>query len=416
MDGRVDAVGETSDRHRDAQPLSDVPASEESTIEFIARTRRARWSDPRRWLNVVLVLSFAMLLSLTTWLFLQPRGEAATPSHDLAIHPLSPALQLKREAGQLWVSGERVAALERWKEAHQLSPDNPDITESLARAQVGVAADYLRANNPDGALPLLEAAYKLMPDESAVLHEYQALLAYLEGREAVEAHSWDRAIEALGPLHNLDTNYLDVHDLLETALASKQQERAEQRARSDRAASQVRLAAPGQRLAALLDPPELHNTPGQTTAPSLDALASSANKHIVVSINNQRMYVYENGQLIWDWTASTGEYARPTVPGRYRIQSKIENARSNVWSLWMPYWQGIYWAGSVENGIHGQVTFDRGGRLWEGYLGTRITYGCVMISDENAATLYNWTEIGTPVSIHWDWDPTWIPDENGDPV
>jgi hypothetical protein len=23
--------------------------------------------------------------------------------------------------------------------------------------------------------------------------------------------------------------------------------------------------------------------------------------------------------------------------------------------------------------------------------------------------------MGTPVSIHWEWDPSWVPDANGDP-
>jgi lipoprotein-anchoring transpeptidase ErfK/SrfK len=287
--------------------------------------------------------------------------------------------------------------------------------ESLARARVGVAADFLRAGEPDSALPYLEKAYELMPGEPAVLHEYQALLAYLAGRDAVEAREWNTAVEALRPLYTLDRGYLEVDRLLELALAGQQQARAEARARSERAASQARASVPGQRVALLLEPPELYNEPGQSEAPLPGEFAPLSNKHIVVSINTQRMYVYEEGQLIWDWVASTGEPGRPTVPGRYRIQSKFENARSNVWSLWMPYWQGIYWAGSVENGIHGQVTFDSGGRLWEGYLGTQITYGCVMISDEHAALLFDWTTIGTPVSIHWDWEPSWIPDENGEP-
>lgn len=167
---------------------------------------------------------------------------------------------------------------------------------------------------------------------------------------------------------------------------------------------------------ALVPDAEYSNQPGQEQMPPAPLFANPANKHIVVSINDQRMYVYEEGVLLWEWVASTGEAERPTIPGHYRIQSKFEDARSDVWSLWMPYWQGLYWAGSVENGIHGQVVFDSGGNLWEGYLGTRITFGCVMVSDDHAAQLFEWTELGTPVSIRWEWDPSWQPDENGEPL
>ncbi len=400
MDSRNDGASALTE-----QPENNEPEGYRGTLH---RLRALRGNA------LLLLFAVAILLALGGWTLLQANPSPATGATIWQDSP-SPALMLKREAGELWAAGQRDEALARWEEAHRLAPDNPDIRESLARAQVGRAADWLHAGEAERALPLLGAAYSLMPDEPAVLHEYQALLAYTAGRDAVAAREWGGAVEALEPLYRLDPGYLDVRLLLEQALAGQQQAEVEARARSEQAASVAHASASGQRLRTLLEPPDLSNQPGQNAMPSLGALAPASNKHIVVSINAQRMYVYENDQLIWDWVASTGEAGRPTVPGRYRIQSKFENARSNVWSLWMPYWQGIYWAGSVENGIHGQVTFDSGGRLWEGYLGTRITFGCVMISDEHAAILYNWTDIGTPISIHWDWQPGWIPDANGDP-
>jgi lipoprotein-anchoring transpeptidase ErfK/SrfK len=40
-----------------------------------------------------------------------------------------------------------------------------------------------------------------------------------------------------------------------------------------------------------------------------------------------------------------------------------------------------------------------GDKLWDGYLGQRVSYGCVILSDDDAATLYDWTEVGTKVKI-----------------
>ena len=378
------------------------------------RTRRS----PTRLLDMTLLGSFLILAALAIYLALGRPGAPETTIDTVTPAPLpeSPALALHRQAGQLWASGEREAALAQWQEAHRLAPETPDITESLARAQVGVAADRLHAGDPDGALPYLEAAYTLMPDEATVVHELQALEVYLAGRDAINAGSWGEAQSLLAALYTVDPAYLDTRALLERSLAGQQAAQIAQRAAQDAALSKAAALQPGQRVAALFDPPVYSSQPGQTMMPPGGLFTNPSDKHIVVSINQQRMYVYENGQLIWNWIASTGETERPTIPGKYRIQSQIEYARSNSWELWMPWWQGLYWAGSVENGIHGQVDFDSGGRLWEGYLGTRITFGCVMVSDANAATLYQWAELGTPVSIHWDWDPAWRPDDNGDPV
>jgi lipoprotein-anchoring transpeptidase ErfK/SrfK len=37
--------------------------------------------------------------------------------------------------------------------------------------------------------------------------------------------------------------------------------------------------------------------------------------------------------------------------------------------------------------------------LWTNNLGTRVTYGCILLSSENATQLYNWAENGVIVEI-----------------
>jgi len=60
---------------------------------------------------------------------------------------------------------------------------------------------------------------------------------------------------------------------------------------------------------------------------------------------------------------------------------------------------GIYWSGQLENGIHALPILPSGKILWDGYLGQRVSYGCVILSTTAAKTLYDWAEIGTPVKI-----------------
>jgi lipoprotein-anchoring transpeptidase ErfK/SrfK len=126
----------------------------------------------------------------------------------------------------------------------------------------------------------------------------------------------------------------------------------------------------------------------------------SGSKYILVDISEQHMYVYENDQLIYSFVASTG-INNGTRTGLFHVQSKIPSAYGATWNIWMPNWLGIYWAGSLENGIHALPILPNGSELWAGYLGRPISYGCVVLGSYEASQLYNWAEIGTPVEIQW---------------
>ncbi len=125
-------------------------------------------------------------------------------------------------------------------------------------------------------------------------------------------------------------------------------------------------------------------------------------KRIVVSISQQRTWVYENGQLKWDWPASTGISSSPTWPGIYQILSHEPNAYASNWNLWMPQFMGVYQpvpGADFTNGFHGFPTRGGGQLLWENSLGTRVTYGCILLSDSHIQLLYAWAERGVVVEI-----------------
>jgi lipoprotein-anchoring transpeptidase ErfK/SrfK len=105
--------------------------------------------------------------------------------------------------------------------------------------------------------------------------------------------------------------------------------------------------------------------------------------------------------LVYSFVASTGQAPTYTKTGEFYVQSKIPNAYGSAWNIWMPHWLGIYWAGSTENGIHALPILPGGGTLWAGYLGTPVSYGCVVLGTYEASQLYQWAEIGTPVSIRY---------------
>lgn len=125
-------------------------------------------------------------------------------------------------------------------------------------------------------------------------------------------------------------------------------------------------------------------------------------KRIVVSISQQRIWAYENGALKWEWPASTGIDSSPTSPGVFQVQTHELNAYASNWNLWMPYFIGIYRpvpTSDFMNGFHGFPSREGSQILWTRNLGSPITYGCILVSTENAKLLFDWAEPGVIVEV-----------------
>jgi lipoprotein-anchoring transpeptidase ErfK/SrfK len=123
-------------------------------------------------------------------------------------------------------------------------------------------------------------------------------------------------------------------------------------------------------------------------------------KRIVISISEQRMWVYENGELIREHLVSTGIPNSPTMPGLFQVKSHYLNAYASNWDLTMPHFLGIYHAvPNFLNGIHGLPLLSNGVRLWANVLGQPASYGCVILDLEAAEQLYSWAEDGVVVEI-----------------
>lgn len=148
-------------------------------------------------------------------------------------------------------------------------------------------------------------------------------------------------------------------------------------------------------------------TPSATIAPepiissetTRNSLASPIDEHIIVDLSEQRTYAYEKDRLVYEFIVSTGQPDRETAVGTYQIQNKLSVAYGYTWGLEMPHWLGLYWAGHLQNGFHALPVLPDGSRLWAGFLGRPVSYGCIILDIEDAETLYNWADIGTVVVI-----------------
>jgi LysM repeat protein len=120
----------------------------------------------------------------------------------------------------------------------------------------------------------------------------------------------------------------------------------------------------------------------------------------VVSLSRQQCWVLQGEQVRHSWTCSTGYGEWITRTGVFAVQTKLELAKSTAYELDMPYWLGIYNVGAYENGIHGlPVLWETGEKIWTGLVGQPATFGCAMLDDENAKTLFDLAYLGMPVHI-----------------
>jgi lipoprotein-anchoring transpeptidase ErfK/SrfK len=147
---------------------------------------------------------------------------------------------------------------------------------------------------------------------------------------------------------------------------------------------------------------EMVDTSSAQTSSQLPAPAPSydGSKLILVDISDQHMYVYDGDTLVYSFVVSTG-IENSTRVGTFAVQTKMPNAYASTWDLWMPNWLGIYYSHGLENGIHALPILSNGATLWAGFLGRPVSYGCVVLSTYDSQLLYDWAEIGTPVTIQW---------------
>lgn len=321
--------------------------------------------------------------------------------------PARPTLTDAERAEAILRDLDTVWADEDWERAAPLAaqalafrPDDPELKQKLMAAYFYQGVAYLDQDEPERALAKFDKALEAQPGEPQVIAEREALVAYLAGRNFYLQRDWVSAIQSLRKVYAAYAGYLDTRDLLyratyEQGLALKQNKDLAGALKAFQAAIDIDangVEARGEwaQAKAALAPP----TP---TAPP----AATGDKWIDINLATQRFRAYQGQQLIYDFVTSTGEPARPTQPGQYQVLDKIPNAYSVFWNLWMPNWLGIYWAGTSENGIHALPILSNGQTLWSGYLGRRVSFGCVILDTSAARLIYNWAEIGTPVNIHY---------------
>jgi hypothetical protein len=106
---------------------------------------------------------------------------------------------------------------------------------------------------------------------------------------------------------------------------------------------------------------------------------------IAVSVEKQRVKVYDSNGLFAEAPVSTGTKSHPTPMGVFSIIQKNRHHVSNLYNASMPYMQRITWSGVA---------------MHTGPLpGYAASHGCIRLPNEFAARLWTWTKMGTRVIV-----------------
>lgn len=98
----------------------------------------------------------------------------------------------------------------------------------------------------------------------------------------------------------------------------------------------------------------------------------------VVDVSDQRMRVYEGETLLHDWPVSTARKGKVTPRGNFSPQWLSKNHKSSIYNN-APMPNSIFYSGNYA--IHG--TYETG------KLGRPASAGCVRLSVDNSAWLFN---------------------------
>jgi LysM repeat protein len=113
-------------------------------------------------------------------------------------------------------------------------------------------------------------------------------------------------------------------------------------------------------------------------------------REIVVDLSNSSVYAYEDGVLVYEVLGSTGLPATPTVQGSFTVRTKVRAQTMSGPGYWLPNveWVMYFYQGYALHGAY-----------WHNNFGQPMSHGCVNLTNEDARWLYEWAEVGTPVTV-----------------
>lgn len=132
-------------------------------------------------------------------------------------------------------------------------------------------------------------------------------------------------------------------------------------------------------------------------------LPNGSIRRIEVDLTTQHLYGFENNQKIFDFLISSGKWDR-TPTGTFYIWTKVRSQKMSGGSQQLgtyyylpnvPYIMFFYNDKTAK-----KLGFSLHGTYWHDNFGVPMSHGCINMRTNEAALIYNWAPVGTPVTIY----------------
>ncbi len=145
---------------------------------------------------------------------------------------------------------------------------------------------------------------------------------------------------------------------------------------------------------AKLNPISVNSLFSITTLPTVIGPVDSE-QSIVVNITEQRLYAYEHGRIARTFLISSGTRKYPTPIAKTTVKKKIPKMDYR-WN-YGPNNPNNYFLPNVKYNLNILPHIYIHYAYWHNNFGYRMSHGCINTGLEDAAWIYGWAEVGTPV-------------------
>jgi lipoprotein-anchoring transpeptidase ErfK/SrfK len=124
--------------------------------------------------------------------------------------------------------------------------------------------------------------------------------------------------------------------------------------------------------------------------PQAPPAPTGSGRSILVDTGAQRIYAYENGQMVHTYLVSTGLPDTPTVLGDYKVYVKYvadDMSGPDYFLPQVPYTMYFYQGYAIH------------GTYWHNAFGRPMSHGCVNLPVEEAQWFFEFADVGTPVRV-----------------
>lgn len=122
----------------------------------------------------------------------------------------------------------------------------------------------------------------------------------------------------------------------------------------------------------------------------------SAERWIDVNLTSQTLTAFEGNQAVMSTKISSGAWPYLTVTGQYQIYLRYRYQDMDGYRLGYDYYLP-----NVPYVMYFYNDFALHGTYWHNNFGYPMSHGCVNLTIADAEWLFNWSNYGTPVNVHY---------------